>query len=346
MSRFWSQVNALDKSASDYEGIINEICPFTFETSFQKDDIDIDVIINKPVENDTVYFILNHGIKYGDLSYLLNPRFIEEYDTCHLINRKTNEILGFLMFIDHNINLKGTLLRTGLTTFLTISLKMRHNNLVPHLISNIASFEHTATSTNCGYHFIESPRTPFNIKCQAYFRVIDEKLATEFGYKFSPNQVASHSTSDYSVRVSMFEDLSIILKKSYVLNFQPNFDFYNQYLKFGQSFTVMYKNKVVGVVFLQPILLHIGKVNRICPIGRVVWTEMLPRHSFHVMASIVQYLKDIKKFVVISGIGIGELSDTSLRHQLGMVDTSNMYLDFYNLKLKKYSPRDINLLYI
>lgn len=346
MSKFWSNINSRDMLPDDYEGIISRENPFLINNPTKiTNDLYIDTIINKNIENDTVYFILGNSARNGGLSYLLNPKFLSDNLTSHLIDHHTGEILGFIMYINHQFKFNGLKYPTGLSTYLTVSAKYRNMNLASLLIGSIISHK-VEENVYVGYHYVDVPRTPNNVKCQCYFRVIDDKLATEFGYRYSPDQVEIRASSDYQVRVANFEDLDIADKTGRSMTISFTEKDYTNFLKYGQGFSVIHKSKVVGVMLFQPILLHIGKVNRICPIGRVVWMETLSRHTHHAIAAMINHLIVNKKFVVISGIGCGSLSDKSIRKNLGMVDTSEMYLDFYNLKFKKYNSENVNLLYI
>ena len=66
------------------------------------------------------------------------------------------------------------------------------------------------------------------------------------------------------------------------------------------------------------------------------------------MSSIVNYLLDNTRYIVLSGVCLGNLSNESLHNKLGLVVSGKSYLDFYNLHLSKdkCKAENVNVLYV
>lgn len=346
MSKFWSTLPKMEDS--EKEGIISFEKPFDFESQgvYIQNDLLVNINMNQVLDTSIVYFILRNSLSPSGNSYLVNPKFLNSQVNTSIVQVSNNEILGFAMALNSRLCLNGQNLESALTTLLTVSTKHREINLAKYLISSIVDYGyHHQIYT--GYHFIKLPRTTSSILCYTYFRPLNVKLALEFGYELPLNEYTVRPSSDYSIRKSEFSDLQFISKTNRHLNIDLKESEYNNLLIDGESLTIIRKNKIVGLCMYRPILLHIHKVNRLCPIVRIMYLEMLPKHTFHVVNRVIEYLSREDKYVVMSGVGLGELASETVRRNLGFVTSGDTHLDFYNLQVSKnfLAPEHINVLY-
>jgi hypothetical protein len=342
MSKFWE---SLPKNLN--EGIISKDRPFIFEHKNVKvtDDIVIDIMVGEPVSNELVYFIAENGISANGNSYILNPKIANKRVTTYI--KSKGNILGFAISIPHTLRFKELIFKTGITTNLCVSLKHRKLDIARYLISSIINwgYEHQIYT---GYHYINEPRTDSNIHTYTYFRPLNLKMAADYGYEIPQMDYTTKSGSDYKIRKSEFEDYELCKKinRTLSINFEKQ-DFEN--ITYDcESLTVMYKNKVVGLVILKPVLLSIGKIGKLCPIVRIVFMEMIDKHDYNVISKIIEHLAEMNKFSVMSGVCFGNLNNHNLRNKLGFVTSGQTYLDFYNFHFKEINrnANEINLLYI
>lgn len=347
MSKFWSMLPKM--SNENEEGIISFSKPF----EFQYDNIEINenmkvkILMNQQHQNSIVYFILENGISPSGNSYLVDPKFLNQHLTTTMYENSTNKILGFAMGIFNTIRLSNTDFKSIYTTLLTVNVENRKSNLARYIISSI--IDHNYNIGNyVGYHFISNPRTVSNIHCHTYFRPLNIKVALNYGYEVPVGDYELNSNSDYSVQKTVFKDLELCSKTERHLNLNLTETEFNNLTQHCEALTVIYKRKVVGIIIFRSTLLHIFRVKRLCPIARILYTEMIPKHRHHVMTSIINYLVSLDKYVVMSGVCLSELSDEKFRRSMGFITAGNIYLDFYNFNISKEfrTSKDINVLYV
>jgi hypothetical protein len=338
----------------DYQGIISKEKPFEFETRNVpvNDELTINVHINEPANKELFMYIFENGLSVSGNSYILTPKTLLNRYYAYLTRATIidNEYLGFALSVPHTLCLKEktnlTMIRSGITTNLSVSANHRSERLAEYLIKAII-YKGWETNIYTGYHFIQVPRTPSNIVVYPYFRPLDIEKSIECGYTFQNRDFDLRDNTDYSIRESNFEDLTICEKVKRNLNIALTKEEYDNLRQDCDFYTVTHKSKVTGVIAVKSVLMHMNKVGKLCNVGRVVYIETLEKHAFHSIAKMFNLLKE-KKFVVLSGVSFGSMNNEHLKKTLGIITTGKIYLDFYNLRLKDYNKNasEVNVLYI
>jgi hypothetical protein len=347
MSKFWSTLPKMGDQ--NEEGIISYKKPFDFEYDNIRvnDKLSVKVRMNQQHQNETVYFILENGLSPSGNSYLVNPKFLNFHLTTTLYEESSNKILGFALALYNTLRMNEEEYKSVHTTLLTVNVDYRKINLAKYLISSI--IDHTySMGSYVGYHFIAAPRTESNIHCHTYFRPLNIKIALNYGYEVPVGEYETRTSSDYSVRQGKFSDLELCNRTKRHLYTSLTETEFSDLMKNCEIATVLCKQKVVGVIIYRPTLLHIFKVKRLCPIARVLYFEMLPKHNHHVVSAVLDYLTKMDKYVVMSGVCLGELNDEKFRRSLGFITSGNTYLDFYNFNIAKQhrNSEAVNVLYV
>jgi hypothetical protein len=337
---------------SDNEGIISFDKNFelSYGNNIVEDDLNIDICVNEDITQDILTFIANNGLSPSGNSYILNPKSAKDRVNIVVKNSLTKEILGFVLSIPNTINLKGELIKSGLTTNRCVSLKHRNKKIGQSLISAVIDFGYK-NKIYTGYHFIPKAKTESNIEVSNFYRPLNLKLAKECGYQIPDRDFILNSSSDYEVKIGKYEDFVLLLNNNKInrhLNIQPDEKEFINYKNDFECITIFNKSKVVGICIYKSVLLKIAKTNKICPVARLVFMECINKHTIHVMNSIINYLIDINRYIVLSGVCMGNLSNEGLYNKLGIIQSGKSYLDFYNLKISEEHCKasDINVLYV
>jgi hypothetical protein len=294
-----------------------------------------------------VYFILENSLNSVGNSYLISPKVISNNLSTY-IQSSNDEILVFALSIPNTVILNNQKINISLTTLLTTSLKYRNIGLAAYLIRSLIDhgYYHNIPT---GYHFISHPRNVSNISCQDYYRPLDIELAKEMGYQIPSLNYEVRPGSDYSIRATIFNDILILQSKNtFKLNLSLTDKEFDDLCKNVFCYTILCKNKIVGIVMYKSVLIHIHKVKKLCPIARMVYFETLSKHRQHTLAKSIQHISEQNKYAVISGVCLGELSDEFMQKKYGLVISGQVYLDFYNIYIKpeNCNPKNINVLYL
>lgn len=348
MSGFWDKL----PKGNGTEGIISRDKLFDFESKNLKIDegLSVNLEINNELNQDTILFVVNNGLSPSGNSYILNPRSVKDRVNTIIKNSETAEILGFILSIPNTLKMNGSLIRSGLTTNNCVSLKYRHKNLSSTLISSVIDYGFK-NEIYTGYHFISQPRTESAIEVLNYFRPLNIKLSRECGYMFPEKNYSIRDDNDYKIINVKYDDLVLMFNNAELkkhLNLYLSREEYLNLMIDSEIKGITYKSKLIGFFIFKSILLKIAKTNKICPIARLVYSDCIPFHSEKFISKIINHLIDSKKYIVMSGVCLGILSDEELRDKVGICISGKSYLDFYNLHIHKEfcNPRDINLLYV
>jgi len=331
----------------DIEGIIN----FEHPQNFLADEsLELEVKINQKLTQDVLTFIASNGLSPSGNSYILNPKSTNDRVNILITNIKTKDIMGFVLSIPNTLKLNGEYIKSGLTTNRCVSLKNRNKKIGLMLISSVIQYGYE-NKIFTGYHFIPKPKTDCSIEVLNFFRPLNEKLSIECGYQLLDTDYELNKSSDYTIRMSKYEDYTILFNKNKIDRHLTISPIESEYINFkvdSECLTILYKGKVIGVCIYKSTLLKISKTGKICPVARLVFMECVPNHTHHVMSCIINYLKENTKLIVLSGVCLGNLSDDKLHNRLGMSISGKSYLDFYNLHIdKKYCKSvDVNVLYV
>jgi hypothetical protein len=354
MSKFWNTLPSSEKD--EFQGIISKEKPFEMKTFNIEvnEGLNINSKFKTEVSKDLFMFIFENGVSPSGNSYIVDPKtLINRYYTyltsCSIL--ETDKYLGFAVSVPHNICLKEIsnkqIISTGLTTHLTVSLKYRKERLAEILIKRII-YEGYLNKIFTGYHYISIPKTTQNIVVYAYFRPLNIEEAKLSGYEIS-NQDFNLDTVDkeYKLRSSNLQDFEFIQKIKRNLNIHMN-DVTFQNLNIDcEMYTFFHNSEIIGIVIVKPILLYISKTQKICNVARIVYLEMLDKHTQPILTQLIDLLSK-KNYVVMSGICFGNLNNEYVKESTGIITSGKLYLDFYNLQLKEYNRNasEINLLYI
>jgi len=345
MSDFWKFLT----KDTNKEGIISKDKPFEFEYNDIKLDEEtyVNIYTNEKIDQEVLKFVVENGLSSSGNSYLINPKTSNENVNVIIKNRDTNEILGFAFSITNNLRLNEEKIESGLTTNLCVSLKHRKKDLAKLIISSIIDYGYK-NSIYTGYHFIGEPRTESNIMVYNYFRPLNIQYAVECGYQIPERDYTLKNSSDYSIKKSQYSDFELCNKVNRYLTLNLSEEQFNNQFTDSECLTITYKGKVVGVCIIKTILLRIGKLNKVCPIARAVFIESKNKHIHNTFSQLINYLIGMKKHVVLSGVCMGNLSNSSIRNQLGMIISGKSYLDFYNIHIDNENKNieNINLMYV
>ena len=109
-------------------------------------------------------------------------------------------------------------------------------------------------------------------------------------------------------------------------------------------YTVKDKDKIVGLLIYKLLIVHVGKLGKVCSNAQICLLEMKEDYSHIVLSKVIDHLQK-NNFVVMTGACFGELSEEKLRKNFGLITSGYQYLDFYNLNVKLKDSKDVNLLY-
>jgi hypothetical protein len=333
----------------EYEGIISKNEPIKY--SKEKLDINSELMINTVtsgiVKKELFRFIYDNGLSISGNSYLIHINtIINRVYTYLLDSNNLDEYLGFAVSVPHALKFNNEIIETGLTTYLTVSLKYRKMGLARYLISDIINYG-WGNNIYTGYHYIGEAKTSSNILVYSYFRPLNISKALEAGYQFNPENMKVSLTSDYTIRESVIGDFELLNKVGRKINIHLTEKIFNNLLQDCKFYTTMRRDKVTGIIGIKPILLRIGRTNTLCNIARVVYLETLDRHVYQSVMTMIKHLST-GEYIVMSGVCFGNLVNENIKHSVGMITTGKLYLDFYNLSIKETNKHsgDINMLYI
>lgn len=365
MSGLWKKINSFEHS--HFEGIITLEKPFDFDINARVESEFNFVKSLGSSENSgknflsslnskIIHFIFNNNLNTSGNSYLIGLKFIENNMSSCLISDK-QEVVGFALSIPNTLSVNQQDIPSSLTTYLTVSLEHRKSGLAGHLIRNLIDYGY-CKSILTGYHFIAKPRNSTHIKCFSFYRPLNLTLAKENGYEIPESyDYDIFPSSDYTIRPSIYEDFENLnnkTKRKVCVNFTSK-EFENLcknvycYTIFSRvSGSTETTGKIVGIFMYQHVMMHVKKLSKLCPIARLVYCEMLHKHRSHILPKIIHHLTQQKKYAVMAGVCLGELSDVKLCKRNALILSGETYLDFYNIWLEPQNCKaeNINVLYI
>ena len=160
------------------------------------------------------------------------------------------------------------------------------------------------------------------------------------------DEYAVSKYTDFILEPSIFSDLQFLQTCKRKLTIKLTEEEFNRLKQSIDWYTIKLKNKIVGIFAYKTMVMHVAKIQKGCPIGRVVLLEMKEKFSEAVLSKCIYHLQE-KRYSVMAGVCFGELSNEKLRKKFGFVLCGTQYLDFYNLQIKlKKDASDSNLLYI
>ena len=372
-SKFWSTLPIATKKIKS-EGIILHEKPFDLE----QDSINIDsenlkdlqLKLNEDITEGELMFMLEHGIGASGNSIMIDPRLKDHSIVVKLISKDNNDIYGFCISIKCTLYLQRSddyeIIESVMTSHLCIHRKYRNKELAKYVISGVID-EGFKNNILTGYHFINEPKTESNIKIYNYYRVLNVKSALESGYQVQSirkpsnvfyldtlpsksqlkdleNEYASSSYDSYSFEHTLFEDLQFLQQRKRKLSLIFSVMEFEKLNKMFHFYTVKDKNKIIGLVIYKLLLVHIGKLGKVCSNAQVCLLEMKDDYAHVVLSKLINHLQK-NQFVVMTGACFGALSDEKLRKNFGFITSGYQYLDFYNLNVKLKDSKDVNLLY-
>lgn len=349
----WNELTVTENNDKLKEGIVTrkQLVHQIFTDVELENGMRIDVLMYQPINTEQIYFILQNGLSPSGNSYIVSTRLgVNRVTTRVVESGKPEKTLGFALSVPHTLWVESEKveIRTGLTTQLCVSSEHRNNDLARYLITSIIDhgFNHEIYT---GYHYISKPRTISNVHVYTYFRPLKLGSAIEFGYEvpFHDSNYEVSLNTDYSIREIRFEDLEMCRKVDRKLTISLSKREFDELMFDSEGIAIMYKSRVVGVCIYRTVLLHTKK-DKVCPVGRIVFLEMIDRHSHHVVSCIIDHLISLEKYVVMAGVCFGSLNNRHVKNSLGFIVSGESYLDFYNLHLKNTSrnANEINLLYM
>lgn len=374
-SKFWSTL-PISKDPENMEGIIDykKVLQFVYKNIKIDDETIIQIDIDKEVGKEELYFVLENGLSSSGNSYILDPKLCKDNITIKIKHQFDNTMLGFMISIPHTIYIQynefnSEDIKTALTTHLCVSLKHRNKEIAKYLI---AAAIDTGFSKNIltGYHYILNPKSESNILVYNYYRPLLIENSIQYGYEVPwikdrfklPGSLNNELTvkeitklqeeynvsryPDFTIEPSIFSDLEFLQKckrKVCVKVTEDDFDHLKECIEW---YSIKLKGKIVGIFVYKTMVMHVAKIQKGCPIGRIVLLEMKDKFSEAVLSKCISHLQE-KRYSVMAGVCFGELSNERLRKKMGFVLCGTQYLDFYNLQIKlKKDASDSNLLYI
>lgn len=373
-SKFWSTLPIATKKLTS-EGIILHEKPFDLEfeniriIDDSSEDKYLKLKLNEEITKDELMFMLEHGIGQSGNSMIIDPRLKEHSVVVKLVD-KENTMYGFCLSIKCTLYLQGEnnyeIISSGMTSHLCIHKKYRQKELAKYIISGIIDegFKHNILT---GYHFINEPKTASNIKVYNYYRPLNIGTALESGYQVQSIKKSSNSFyldirpsksqlkeletefsvgeyKSYSFEHTLFEDLQFLQQRNRKLSLLFSAMEFEKLNKVFHFYTVKDKGKIIGLVIYKLLLVHIGKLGKVCSNAQICLLEMKDDYSHIVLSKLIHHLQE-NKFIVMTGACFGALSDEKLRKKFGFVTSGYQYLDFYNLNVKLKDSKDVNLLY-
>jgi hypothetical protein len=374
-SKFWSTL-PVSKDPENPEGIIDykKVLQFVYKNIKIDDETVIQIDVDKELGKEELYFVLENGLSSSGNSYILDPKLCKNNITIKIKHQFTNIMLGFMISFPHSIHVeydefRNETIQTVMSTHLCVSLKHRQKEIAKYLI---AAAIDTSFSRNIltGYHYILTPKSESNILVYNYYRPLLIENAIQYGYEVSyikdrfklpaslTNEVSSKELtklqdeynvskySDFTIIPTIYSDLDFLQTCKRKLSVKLTEEEFTLLQECIEWYTIKLKNKVVGIFAYKTMIMHVSKIQKGCPIGRVVLLEMKEKFSEAVISKCITHLQS-KRYSVMAGICFGELSNEKLRKKFGFVLCGTQYLDFYNLQIKlKKDASDSNLLYI
>jgi len=372
-SKFWSTLPISIKKDELPEGIIEKgkAVKFIYEGLKIDDNIIGKIETNFILGKEELYFVLENGLSSSGNSYILDPKLSKNNITVKLVEQyNPSSILGFIISVPHSIRIqKDDFLYedvdTVVSTHLCVSLKHRNKEIAKYLIAGMID---TGYSQNIltGYHYILNPKSESNIVVFNYYRPLNVETAIEYGYEIPSrngninsslnisnkellnlqNEYNVNKFPDFTIRNSSYEDLSFLQTCKRKLSVSMNQKRFQELQEFLEWYSIEYKGKVVGIIAYKTMVMHVAKIQKGCPMGRVVLLEMKEKYSEAVLSKIISHLQE-KRYSVMSGVIFGELSNRSLQRKMGFCICGTQYLDFYNINVNlKKDASDCNLMYI
>ena len=152
--------------------------------------------------------------------------------------------------------------------------------------------------------------------------------------------------SDFTIEPSIFSDLSFLQTCKRKISVQLTEEEFNLLKNSIEWYSIKHKNKIIGIFAYKTIVMHVAKIQKGCPIGRVILLEMKEKFSETIISKCISHLQS-KRYSIMAGVCFGELSNEKIRKKMGFVLCGTQYLDFYNLQINlKKDASDSNLLYI
>jgi hypothetical protein len=372
-SKFWSTLPIATKKIKE-EGIILHEKPFDLERdtiSIGSEDLkNLQLKINEEISEHELMFMLEHGMGASGNSIMIDPRLKDHSIVVKLINKDTKDIYGFCISIKCTLYLQGKdtyeIISSVMTSHLCIHLKHRNKELAKYVISG-AIDEAFKTDILTGYHFIDEPKTESNVKIYNYYRPLNIMTSLESGYQVSSikkpsnsfyldnlpsksqlkdleNEYSTSGYDSYSFTPSVFEDLQFLQHRKRKLSLLFSAMEFEKLNKMFHFYTVKDKHKIIGLVIYKLLLVHIGKLGKVCSNAQICLLEMKDDSSHIVLSKLINHLQK-NQFIVMTGACFGALSDEKLRKNFGFVTSGYQYLDFYNLNVKLKDSKDVNVLY-
>lgn len=369
-SKFWSTL-PIAKKKIKMDGVLSKDKVLDLERNNVK--IDEDTIIDIQsgslgITRNDIFFVLDNSVMGNGNSFILDPGIYHHNIITRLVDKRNN-ILGFGLSVLCSLYISGEKeyeVESGLTTHLCVSRKHRNKELAKYVISGIIDYGYTL-NIHTGYHYIKNPKTAVNTLVFNYYRPLNLENAIQFGYevpmlskdvKFSWDNLPSESQKElleleyqvrdsdlYEILPSEFDDLRFLQGQGRKLSVSFSAIRFEQLKKQFEFCSVKRDGKVVGLVMFKTMIIHIGKIDKGCPIAQICLLELDKDYRKDVAYKIISYLKE-KKYVVMSGVCFGELSEESFRKSLGLVLCDIQYLDFYNFNIElKGDSSDVNVLY-
>jgi hypothetical protein len=315
--------------------------------------------------------MLEHGMGASGNSIMIDPRLKDHSIVVKLINKDTKDIYGFCLSIKCTLYLQRSdsykIIASGMTSHLCIHRSHRSKELAKYVIAGVID-EGFKNDILTGYHFIDEPKTESNIKIYNYYRPLNIMTSLESGYQVNSIKKPSnsfyldnlpsktqlkdleneYSTSgayeSYSFEHSVFEDLQFLQQRKRKLSLLFSVMEFEKLNKMFHFYTVKDKHKIIGFVIYKLLLVHIGKLGKVCSNAQICLLEMKHDSSHIVLSKLIGHLQK-NQFIVMTGACFGELCDEKLRKNFGFVTSGYQYLDFYNLNVKLKDSKDVNLLY-
>lgn len=370
-SKFWSTLPISTKKDELSEGIIEKgkAVRFIYEGLKIDDNLVAKVETNFPLGKDELYFVLENGLSSSGNSYILDPKLSKNNITVKLVEQyNSSSILGFIISVPHSIHLqKDDFLYedidTVVSTHLCVSKIHRNKELAKYLIAGVID---TGFSQNIltGYHYILNPKSESNIPIFNYYRPLNVETAIEYGYEIpSKNGFNSSELSnkdllklqneynvnkfpDFIVRETIYEDISFLQTCKRKLSVTLSEKRFHELKDFLEWYSIEHKGKVVGIIAYKTMVMHVSKIQKGCPMGRIVLLEMKEKYTEAVLSKVINHLQE-KKYSVMSGVIFGTLTNRILQRKMGFCLCGTQYLDFYNLHVNlKKDASDCNLMYI
>jgi hypothetical protein len=369
-SKFWSTLPIATKKIKD-EGIILHGKPFDLD----RDNINIKnltelkLVLNQEISENELMFMLDNGAGASGNSMMIDPRLKEHSIVVKLVG-KDNTIYGFCLSIKCNLYLQGEnnyeIIESVMTSHLCIHKKYRNKELAKYVISGVID-EGFKNDILTGYHYIDEPKTSSNLKIYNYYRPLNVTTSLDFGYQINSikkpsksfyldslpsksqlkdleNEYSVSGYDSYSFTPSVFEDLQFLQQRKRKLSLIFSVMEFEKLNKMFHFYTVKDKGKIIGLIIYKLLLVHIGKLGKVCSNAQICLLEMKSDYSHIVLSKLIGHLQK-NNFVVMTGACFGELYDEKLRKNFGLITSGYQYLDFYNLNVKLKDSKDVNLLY-